>query len=260
VAAARNEGWRRAKSNLIAFMDADDLSAPTRIERQVQVMEQKGQHVGLVYCWSARIDSRGQITAAGKGADYEGDVLGWLCAHNFVGNGSAALIRRRALIDAHGFDSRLRAARAEGCEDYLLYYRVAERYHFAVVPEVLVGYRYLPDSMSSKRVPMLRSWLLVLDEIRARHPEHADALARGLRHYGSSLAQQTLSIARVMDLPPLLLLLLRHRPSTAMRVLLHDLPRTLVRKVSGRLRRLYRRDASAGSAVIIRRFPVGDLE
>ena len=204
VAAARNTGWRRARSDLIAFVDADDLSAPTRIERQIRVLETGGRRVGLVYCWSVRIDSQGLFTPVSGGPHWEGDVLDQLCVSNFVGNGSAALVRRQALIDADGFDSRLRAAGAEGCEDYLLYFRVAERYHFAVVPEHLVGYRYLPNNMSSNRVSMLRSWLLVLDEILSRHPDHRDAVKKGLRRYGGALAQHTLSIARVEQLPPLL--------------------------------------------------------
>ena len=258
VAAARNTGWHRARSDLIAFVDADDLSAPTRIERQVQVLQQGGERVGLVYCWTARIDSRGRMTGAYQTACSEGDVLAQLVATNFVGNGSAALVRRQALIDAGGFDSGLRAAGAEGCEDYLLYFRVAEKYHFAVVPEHLVGYRSLPRNMSSNRARMLRSWLLVLDEIQARHPDHGVELTRSLHRYGSALAQLSLSVTGMRQLPPLLLVLLRYRPSTAMQVMLKDLPVALVRKVAGRLRRLYRGMEMPVTATIDQYFPVGE--
>src|SRR4051812_20898906 len=34
LAASRNAGWMRARSEVIAFIDADDLWAPTKIERQ----------------------------------------------------------------------------------------------------------------------------------------------------------------------------------------------------------------------------------
>ena len=45
-----------------------------------------------------------------------------------------------------------------------------------------------------------------------------------------------------------------------MHVLLMDLPVTLIQKVRGRLRGLYRRDVKRISARIDRRFPVGDLD
>jgi hypothetical protein len=223
-------------------------------------MQSGGKHIGLVYCWYFRIDSNGLITSVSQGVSFEGDVLAQLCVYNFLGNGSSALIRRQALIDAGGFDSRLRAAGAEGCEDYLLYFRVAERYHFAVVSEPLVGYRQLPHSMCRNRVAMLRSWLLVLDEILARHPDHRDDVNRALRRYGGALAQEGLSISGFENFPPLWRVLFRWDPAIAMQLLLKDVPFTLIRKVGGRLRRLYRGADKAVSAKIDQRFPVGDLD
>ena len=88
---------------------------------------------------------------------------------------------------------------------------------------------------------MLRSWLLVLDEIACPSSRSSRCAEKGLRRYGSGLAQQTLSIAGFEHLPPLLALLFRSTPSIAMQLLLKDFPRTLIRKVRGRLRRLYRR-------------------
>ena len=193
VAAARNRGWQIAQSDLIAFVDADDLWAPTKIERQLQALQSGGQHVGLVYCWTFRIHSQSEISGALKGVRWEGDVLSHVIDGNFIGSGSSALVRRQALIDANGFDSRLRGAGAEGCEDRLFYCRVAEKHHFAVVPDYLIGYRYLPNNMSSDRPRMLRSWLLVDDELLARHPNHGKALKRGLRNYGVFLVRDALS-------------------------------------------------------------------
>ena len=153
LAAARNAGWRRARSDLIAFLDADDLWAPTKIERQIEALQSGGQHVGLVYCWYVRIDSQSIITAVSEGTRLEGHALERILADNFVGNGSSVLVRRQALIDADGFDSGLRAAGAEGCEDWLVNCRVAERYHYAVVPEHLIGYRHLPAQHVQQSTP-----------------------------------------------------------------------------------------------------------
>jgi hypothetical protein len=110
-----------------------------------------------VYCGSVRIDDKGLIKEEPQAPRYEGDVLDRLFHDNFVGNGRAAMFRREALVHAEGFDSRLYEAGAQGCEDFLICMRVAEKYRFAVVPGNLVGYRELPDSMSANRSRMLRS-------------------------------------------------------------------------------------------------------
>ena len=46
-------------------------------------------------------------------------MLARLCRGNFIGNGSSALVRRQALIDAGGFEPGLRAAGAEQVERHL---------------------------------------------------------------------------------------------------------------------------------------------
>ncbi len=258
LAAARNAGWRRARSDLIAFLDADDLWAPTKIERQVQALQEGGRHVGLVYCWSVRIDSQSTITDVSEGARLAGHVLEWILAGNFIGNGSSALVRRQALIDANGFDNGLQAAGAEGCEDWLVCCRVAEKYRYAVVPEHLIGYRYHPHNMSSNRPRMLRSWILAHDQMLARQPDHSDALKRGVRHYGGWLVRDALSVNGLRHVPPLLRLLFRRYPSMTLKVLLKDIPYTLIGKVRARLRRPHRGTSRSMTVESGRRFLIGN--
>jgi glycosyltransferase involved in cell wall biosynthesis len=259
VAEARNNGWRRARSDLIAFLDADDLWAPTKIERQLQALQAGGQRVGLVYCWYVRIDGRGSVISATKGARYEGDVLDRLFLDNFVGNGSSPLVRRQALIDANGFESALRNARAEGCEDLLFYCRVAEKHWFAVVPEHLIGYRWLPQNMSNDRPRMLRSWMLVVDEMLARHPQHRKQLIRGLRDYGGWLTRDAVSLgAHRQSLLMLRFLLTHGYPLIALRI-----ARDAVRVLTQMARRGRGRSARFELPPVMReggqRFHIGDV-
>ncbi|MCP5432740.1 MAG: glycosyltransferase family 2 protein [Alphaproteobacteria bacterium] len=233
VAAARNTGWSQAKADLIAFVDADDLWAPDKIARQLAVMEARGPGVGLVYGWSAKIDAKGCITDEREQPLIEGNVLARLCRGNFIGNGSSALVRRQALIDAGGFEPGLRAAGAQGCEDILFYARVAERHAFALVPDHLTGYRYLPGNMSSDLVRMLRSWTLVMDEIGGRHPELAGDLRAGLRSYGLWLAMRALAIGKPVHFVRAFGLLARRDRALAAGVLARDLP-TALAKLAGR--------------------------
>lgn len=227
VAQARNHGWQRARADWVAFVDADDLWAPTKIERQLATLDSGGQRVGLVYCWFAKIDHASRIAGTQHNPRWQGDVMQPILLSNFIGNGSSALIRREALAAAGGFDAGLQARGAHGCEDYLLYFRIAEAWHFALVPQRLVGYRWLPDNMSSNRPRMLRSWLLVQDEMLARHPEQARLMQQGVRHYAGWLMDDALSCGALGQLAPLWWLLLKRRPGTALQVLVSDLLRPL---------------------------------
>jgi len=76
-------------------------------------------------------------------AKHSGTVAYEMCRGNFIGNGSAVLMRKNAIQEAGGYDSSLRARSAEGLEDWLLYFRISTRHQFAVVAEHLTGYRYV---------------------------------------------------------------------------------------------------------------------
>jgi hypothetical protein len=192
---------------VLAFVDADDLWAPTKIERQLARLRaaqadtppDAEKPVGLVYCWSAEIDADSMITADYERPTHEGDVLKDLLHGNFVGNGSAALVTRRAVDDARGFEPALRDAGAQGCEDILFYRRVAARYRFAVVPEHLVGYRQLPGNMSSDPRRMLRSWLLAAEDARRIPRPRLASIRAGTASYANWLLVRSLRQGRVTD-------------------------------------------------------------
>ncbi len=170
VAAARNRGVAEARAALVAPVDADDLWAVDKIERQLAAMRCGGPAVALVYTWSALIDAESRIVGFGDRSTDEGDVLARMCRGNLVGNGSAALMRRAAVLEAGGYDATLRARGAQGCEDLLLYCGIAARHRVAVVPEFLTGYRQNAETMSRDLQQMYRSWRLVAAELRIRHP------------------------------------------------------------------------------------------
>lgn len=172
VAAARNLALEHSQGELIAPLDADDLWHPDKIARQVAAMRAGGPAVGMVYAWSSLIDERGWVIApTGHVAKYEGDVLPFLVIYNFIGNASAPLLRRACVIEAGGYDPELRVRGGEGCEDLMLYLKVAERHDVALVPALLVGYRLNASNMSNSLRQMKRGHRLVLKAMRARHPE-----------------------------------------------------------------------------------------
>ena len=183
VAKARNRGIEEARGDVIAPVDADDLWRPSKIERQLRALTVGGPETGLVYCWSAVVDDRSRILSRGAQPRDDGDVLPKLFYGNFVGNGSSALMRKKFVIDAGGYDSRLRVQQAQGCEDWKLYLLLAERSYFSVIQDHLVGYRYAGSAMSSDVSQMLRSDYLVRQELAERHPNYRHELKRGRGYY-----------------------------------------------------------------------------
>ncbi len=171
VAAARNLAIQKSKGKYIAPIDADDIWYPQNIEKQVQCMSQAESSVGLVYSWSVDIDEKDSLTGAFRAAKLEGQVYPTLLCHNFLGNASASMIRRTCLEKVGNYSCELKQQDAQGCEDWDLYLRIAEHYQFKVVPEFLIGYRKLLNSMSRNYSQMAKSHTLMLQTVRQKHPE-----------------------------------------------------------------------------------------
>lgn len=250
VAAARNAGWRAARADLIAFIDADDLWAVTKIESQLQVMKDTQQKIGLVYSWYCWIDAESRVLAKCDQTFHCGSVLDKLFEGNFVGNGSSVLVRREALIAANGFDSRLRALGAEGCEDFRFYCCVAEKFQFAVVPEYQIGYRYLPTAMSADLPRMFRSMMIVVDEMAARHPDRILVLNRGLKNYARWLLRRALVSGQFRTYMVILTLMSERGSWFVFQVFMRDLPRDVLSSAWWLLSRRPNRGSIA-------RFPIG---
>lgn len=169
VAAARNAGIANASGDYVAPIDSDDVWFSDKISRQIDTMLAANPIIGLVYAWSASIDADGNLMGGVNASQHQDDVFVELLFGNFIGNGSAPLIRRECLDVIGGYDEEFARLDATGCEDRDLYLRIAERFRFAVVKKVLIGYRHHENNMSSDTGRMHRSHQLVINGLRARH-------------------------------------------------------------------------------------------
>lgn len=148
AAAARNAGAQIASGSWIAFLDADDLWLPHKLERQLA-----SPVAPLLYTNRFNIGARGDLPLVQSDvtAMHEGDVfLPLLLEGNFI-TSSSALLRRDVFEQVGGFDSTLTRA-----EDYDLWLRVAERHPVGVLREPLVRYRFHPDGKSRNHEMMGR--------------------------------------------------------------------------------------------------------
>jgi glycosyltransferase involved in cell wall biosynthesis len=215
VAAARNAGAAGTTAAFLAFVDADDLWAPTKIEFQLDALKCGGPQVGLAYCWFASIDQSDQVVSFGPQPLFDGDAMAALCESNWIGNGSSLLVRRSAFDKAGGYDTALRAQGAQGAEDLLICFRIAEHFTFAVVPRYLVGYRARPDSMSHDALQLFRSTRLVLAEYLGKFPQHAAKLDHHLQAARQWYAYRAAAAGRRSDARILMTEALQHRPLAA---------------------------------------------
>jgi glycosyltransferase involved in cell wall biosynthesis len=218
LVSARNYGIAHASGEFIAPIDADDIWHPEKIKKQVAVMRDRGDQVGLVYCWSRAIDAQDRVLWDVSPCSLRGNVYAALIIRNFLPSG-APLVRRRCVEEVGGYDATLPSRGAPCCEDLKFNLDIAERYDFDLVPEFLFSYRVRAGSMSTNIDAMLQSRNVVIEEARARHPELPNKLFRwASAHQDREFGLAHLSDGRFLTGVRLLLTALREDPFATLRV------------------------------------------
>lgn len=157
LSAARNTGIANAQGEYVAFLDADDLWEPTKLEKQVRYLNNNSV-VGVVYNWISVIDAKGKPTGRVWGGNIEGDVLTELLQRNII-DCPSVLVRRKCFEDVGVFDRTLRSV-----EDWDMWIRIASRYPFAVTKESLVYYRQHASNMSKNWRVMEQAFHQVIEK------------------------------------------------------------------------------------------------
>jgi glycosyltransferase involved in cell wall biosynthesis len=129
IARSLNAGVEAARAPFVAVQDADDHSEPSRLERQLAVLE-RWDDVAVVGCRMREVDERGRELAP-RSAFVAGDVRDALLRFNPIPNTSAAF-RRDAVLAAGGYVRRYRYAM-----EYDLWLRLAEHWRVMTLDEVL---------------------------------------------------------------------------------------------------------------------------
>jgi glycosyltransferase involved in cell wall biosynthesis len=168
---AKNLGVGLSRSEVVAFLDADDLWKPTKLEKQLVLLRAKPD-AGVVFCLRELIDESGDLLPRPAVlAPPSGRVLADIFVRNFVCF-SAVAVRRDVFDHVGGFDPQLDLS-----IDYDLWLRVARHYGFDYVPEELVLYRTGHGNLSQKLADRIATVFSIMHLRRAGVP--AGAVAEG---------------------------------------------------------------------------------
>jgi hypothetical protein len=138
-----NRGLEIARGELIARQDADDLSAPDRLTKQVEFLDAHPD-VALVGSWYRKMDAAG-ASLGDRHLPEDHALLRWALLFYCPFVHSAIVFRRHIVVGEHsGYDERFLYG-----EDYDLWSRVARCHRVANIPAVLVAYRQGPATMTS---------------------------------------------------------------------------------------------------------------
>lgn len=137
-AEARNNGIAKSKGEFIAFLDADDLWLPEKLNKQMWLM-QNNPKVGLVYCDLFYFDDEtgeNLILYSRTASLHRGRVsIELLLENNFI-KSPTPLIRREIFNQVGLFDTSLIP-----CEDWEMWLRIIAKNPIDYIDEPLARYR-----------------------------------------------------------------------------------------------------------------------
>lgn len=147
LAGLRNQGLELATAEFVAMQDADDVSLPDRLTRQVAFLRDHPD-ITAVGARLELIDPTGRRLGYRRYPTDSAEILRTLPHYNPIAQ-PCVMFRREPVLEAGGY-----AEREDGiCEDYELWSRLAQDGHqFANLPDVLLRYRVHPAGMKSRKL------------------------------------------------------------------------------------------------------------
>ena len=161
VSAARNRGIAESACEWIAFLDADDVWHPRKLEFQFAELEQKSE-LGLLATRTYPHPGPTSTLPSSTQFDVEEIRFDELVVHNLLAT-SSVIVRAAALREAGPFDLAMR-----GPEDHDMWIRVGQRVKIGRLMGPLTGYRDATPGSLSKNAPRMEAGMKrILEKLEA---------------------------------------------------------------------------------------------
>jgi len=162
----------RAEAEFLARQDADDISTPARLEKQLSYMEQHPE-VAVVGCLGEIRNADG-IVRKSKDRKFSGaGMKRYLAKHNVFIHGSV-MMRKSCLAKVGFYREFFRYA-----QDYDLWLRLSEHFDLAILPEHLYWYSLGEEAISASQRLMQEQYADIARKL------HAERLATGRDSYNA---------------------------------------------------------------------------
>jgi glycosyltransferase involved in cell wall biosynthesis len=163
VAASLNLGLTLAATELVAFLDHDDVWYPDKVKAQVEIFEQDAD-VDLVYCNGHVIDETGRKKHKILGAEHcETNLAETLLLDCYIKSCSMVMVRRRVVGKVGLFNESLLPT------DHDMWLRLQEVSKLHYVSDCLIGYRQ-HQTQSSHRRKLWEDGFSILRDAIKRYP------------------------------------------------------------------------------------------
>jgi glycosyltransferase involved in cell wall biosynthesis len=145
LGAVLNDGVAAARGALVARMDADDISLPTRLERQVEFFRLHPE-TDVVGSYALDVDAAGREVRERRVPTSHDRIVELVWSNPFIH--TTVMFRREAVLRAGSY-----AAHLQRRQDYDLWFRcVRAGLRLANIPESLVRYHYSDETMRRNTV------------------------------------------------------------------------------------------------------------
>lgn len=185
LAAARNKGVHVSNCDYLAFLDADDLFHPEKIEVQKTFLDQHPE-IDMVFSdfeyFGGTLLRRPIPESFRKG---EGNMLLDLFRYNCIAV-PTVLMRRECFQEVGSFDESLLAV-----EDYDLWLRLVKRKRIGYVDRVLASVRIHPENMSKNADLMRDHEITVMNKAMEDNPHINDHYSHLIREKRSGIYFET---------------------------------------------------------------------
>lgn len=159
---AKNTGIAAATGTYVAFLDADDLWTPDKLERQLPLFA--NPRVGVVYSDHVNIDAAGRPLPTVCADPHTGNVTNALFVENFI-TGMTAIVRRECFERVGMFDESIPMG-----IDYDLWLRISVHYEFEHLARPTYLYRMWGGQMSRKFEQRLHWAIHIMRRFLEHHP------------------------------------------------------------------------------------------